>query len=335
MKNIFLAGAGRSSTALIRFLLKEIDTYDWTLVVGDARIEVATKKIHGHDRAKAVRIDVRDRDQMQTYIEDADIVISLMPPRLHIEVARLCLELRTHLVTASYLSDELEALRDEIEEEDLIFMTELGLDPGIDHMSSVQNIDTLRREAGNITAFKSYTGGLIAPDCDDNPWHYKFTWNPKNVVLAGQGTAQYYEHDRRKYIPYHRLFSNYQCVDIQGMGTYEMYPNRDALRYRSIYNLQDIPTILRGTLRNSGFCDAWHALVFIGLTDDSFKIRETKHTTYREWLNAFVPEKRGQSLEKRTADLLEISLDSRIMEQLKWAGVFSEQYIELEEGTPA
>lgn len=215
-------------------------------------------------------------------------------------------------------------------------MGEMGLDPGIDHMSAMQSINELRAKGAELTAFRSYAGGLIAPESDTNPWHYKFTWNPRNVVLAGQGTAQYIEDGHYKHIPYHRLFSQYELIDVPGMGQYEAYPNRSSLLYRTTYGLEKIPSLLRGTLRHRGYCDAWNALVQIGLTDDTYPIIGSKSMTYYKLVEGYLPRNKGSNtLKERVALMLNIEKDSDVIKKLEWLGVFDRTKIGLSKATPA
>lgn len=335
MKNILIIGAGRSATALIQYTLRKAETRDWFVTLVDADEHLAAQKLRGHPKGRAAGLDILKVDTRREYIAQADIVVSLLPAHLHFQVAEDCILLNKHLITASYVSQEMYRLGDEARSRGLIFMGEMGLDPGIDHMSAMQTIHAIQAEGGQLTAFRSYTGGLIAPESDTNPWHYKFTWNPRNVVLAGQGTAQYLEEGKFKYIPYTRLFKEYRLIDIPGMGPYEVYANRDSLLYREVYGLKDIPNILRGTIRHRGFCDAWNALVKIGLTDNSYPILESNKLSYRAWMEAYVrPESQG-TLPERIAELIGQPVDGEVMRKLEWLGLFSEQPITLQDATPA
>jgi saccharopine dehydrogenase (NADP+, L-glutamate forming) len=241
-----------------------------------------------------------------------------------------------HMVTASYVSKQVFRLGDEARQRALVFMNELGLDPGIDHMSAMQRIHAIQKKGGTITSFYSYTGGLVAPESDDNPWHYKFSWNPRNVVLAGQGTAQFLEDGKLKYIPYRRLFRQYRLIDIPGMGPFEVYANRDSLMYRDAYGLGNIKTMLRGTIRANGFCDAWNALVRIGLTDATFPIVDSDKLTYHDLMEAFLGiSQHTGSVKDRVAKLLEVDPEGEIMHKLEWLGLFSKKRIKVKDATPA
>ncbi len=334
MNRILIIGAGRSSSALINYVLEKSVSYGWQVTVADADPAAAEAKIKGHPRGVPAWLDVMKVNDRRELIGRSDIVVSLLPAHLHLEVAQDCIRLKKHLITASYVSQELYRLGDEARDRELIFMGEMGLDPGIDHMSAMQRLDAIRERGGKILAFRSFTGGLIAPESNSNPWNYKFTWNPRNVVLAGQGTAQYLKDGKLKFIPYSRLFYKPWPVEIEGLGKMEAYANRDSLLYREQYNLHHIPTILRGTLRNPGFCQAWNALVTLGLTDGDFPILNSEKLSYHELMEAFAPRGNG-SVKERIAELLEEPVKGPVMDKLEWLGLFSKRKIKLSDATPA
>ena len=334
MNNILIIGAGRSSTALINYVLAKAKENGWFVTVADADPELAAQKVANHPNGRSTWLDVTKVNDRRDLIERTDVVVSLLPAHLHLEVGHDCIKLKKHLITASYVSKEMYRLGDEARDRELIFMGEMGLDPGIDHMSAKQKIDEIKTRGGKITAFRSYTGGLIDPDIKDNPWRYKFTWNPRNVVLAGQGTAQYLENGKYRYIPYTRLFEEYKLVDIQGLEELEMYANRDSLLYRDIYGLSDIPNILRGTLRYRGYCDAWNALIKIGLTNGSFPILDSAKITYHELMEAYVGSGMG-SVKERIAKLIGEEPNSEVMNKLEWLGLFRKKKVNLPNATPA
>lgn len=337
MNNILVIGAGRSATALINYVLDQGKENNWNVTISDNNLELAQEKVKNHTNGRAVWLDVMKVNDRRDLIGRADVVVSMLPAHLHLEVGHDCIMLKKHLITASYVSKEMYQLGDDARDRDLIFMGEMGLDPGVDHMSAMEKINDIKEKGGKLTAFRSFTGGLIAPECNDNPWNYKFTWNPRNVVLAGQGTAQYLEKSKLKYIPYNRLFKDIQPVEIDGVeGEYEAYANRDSLLYREVYGLKDIPTILRGTIRNAGYCEAWNALIRIGLTDSSYPILESENLTYHGLMEAYVGnEHKGNTVKERIASLLKIEVKSEIMKKLEWLGLFSKKRINLPNATPA
>lgn len=335
MKNILIIGAGRSASALINYILGQAEQYEWKVTVVDMDKKLAQQKINNHPSAVAHGLNVQDLDSRRQFISVNDVIVSLLPPALHILVAEDCVLLKKHLVTASYVSDDIRKLDQEVRDSSLIFMGEMGLDPGIDHMSAMKHIHQLQDDGNEIISFKSYTGGLIAPESDDNPWHYKFTWNPMNVVIAGQGTAHYLLDGRYKYIPYHRLFNECETIDIPGEGEYEVYANRDSLPYRKLYGLSDIPTLVRGTIRGEGFCEAWNAFVQLGITDNSFKLEDSDSLTYRDFILSYVNESVPGTVEEKFAETLDIELYSELMDKYRWLGLFEEKKIRLQNASPA
>ena len=337
MNNILIIGAGRSANALINYVLEQAKTYNWFVTVADADHELAARKVAGHPNGRSTWLDATKVNDRRELIARADVVVSLLPAHLHLELAHDCLKLKKHLITASYISKQLYALGDEARERALIFMGEMGLDPGIDHMSGKQKIDEIKAKGGRLKSFKSYTGGLVAPENDDNPWHYKFSWNPRNVVLAGQGTAQYLEDGKLKYVPYNRIFSQATPVIIPGVeGEYEMYVNRDSLLYRDLYDLGPINNLIRGTLRYKGFSKAWDALVKLGLTDGSFPIFDSEEITYHELMDSYVSNNAvGSSVKEKVAHMIGEAVDSDVMKKLEWLGLFSKKKIRMKSATPA
>src|SRR5690606_38381943 len=222
-------------------------------------------------------------------IDEHDIIISMLPAHMHIAVAKDCIRLKKHMVTASYVSKEMKALKQEAIDAEVNLMNEIGVDPGIDHLSAMRLIDEIRGNGGELEAFETFTGGLIAPESDNNPWNYKFTWNPRNVILAGQGGAAcFIRNGQYKYIPYNRLFSRLDELSIPGFGDFIGYPNRDSLSYRAIYGLENIPTIFRGTLRRPDYCEAWNVFIELGMTDDTYTMVDTEGMTPRKFLNAYL-----------------------------------------------
>ncbi len=337
MKNVLIIGAGRSATALINYLLTESEKYGWFITVADADPEAAAAKVNGHPNGRGTWLDVLKPNDRKDLMMRQDVIVSLLPAHLHYRIAKDCIKYKKHLVTASYVSRDLYRLNPEVLDASLIFMGEMGLDPGIDHMSAKKTIDEIRAQGGKITSFRSYTGGLVAPESDNNPWHYKISWNPRNVVLAGQGTSQYMVKGKYKYIPYNRLFKQYRLIDVPGAGEFESYANRDSLLYREAYEIDDIPTIKRATLRHSGFCDAWNALIQLGLTSDDYPILESESMTYRELIDAFLldnPYITG-TIKERLATFLGIGPSSEIIKKLEWLGLFDRKQIGLPNATPA
>jgi saccharopine dehydrogenase-like NADP-dependent oxidoreductase len=333
MKNILLIGAGRSASSLIDYLLKLCKEKSWSLAIGDVDLELARQKA-GND-ARGFKFDVSDEEQLMDEIGKSNLVISMLPARFHQLVADGCLKLGKHLVTASYVNEEMQELDEEVKKKGLVFLNECGLDPGIDHMSAMSVIDRIRDANYKLIGFESFTGGLLAPNTNDNPWQYKFTWNPRNVVLAGQGYVKFIQHGRYKYIPYQRLFRRTELVHIPGYGYFEGYANRDSLKYLDVYNLRGIETLYRGTLRRPGYCKAWNVFVQLGATDDTYKLEDVGTMTHRQFINSFLFYNTGDSIELKLAHYLNLDMEAEIMHKIKWLGMFSEELVGLEEGTPA
>lgn len=338
MKQVLVFGAGRSASSLINYLLDNSEIFDWYVTVADASLETAQKKVGGHNRGKAIGLNINDTSVRREYIKNADVVVSLMPPNLHHIIAEDCIMYGKNLATASYVSEQIQALDKKAKEKGLLFLCELGLDPGIDHMSAMQLIDKIKTNGANITSFKSGAGGLVAPESDNNPWHYKFSWAPRNVVLAGQGIAKYLHKGKLRHLPYHRLFTEAEIIDVKGMGNYEAYPNRISLKYENAYGLVGVPTILRQTIRHKGFCKAWNLLVQIGMTDDSYMMDYAKNLTYASLVESFLPVDDSlyfPDLRSRIAHYFGLDYHDEALEMLEWLDIFKEIPIEFEKATPA
>ena len=337
MRNILLIGAGRSASNLIQYLLEKSAEEQLFVTIGDLTLDTANQLINNHPNAKAVMLDVFNQEQRKNAIAKSDMVISMLPAKYHIEVAKDCLEFGKNMVTASYISDEMQALDEAVKAKGLVFMNEIGVDPGIDHMSAMQVIDRIRDEGGNIILFESFCGGLIAPESDNNLWNYKFTWNPRNVVTAGQGgAAEFIQEGRYKYIPYHRLFRRTEFMEVEGYGRFEGYANRNSLKYREIYGLDKILTLYRGTLRRVGYSRAWNMFVSLGMTDDSYKLQHTENMSYRDFVNLFLPCSPTDSVELKMRHNLKIDQDDMMWDKLVELDIFNpNKIIGLKNATPA
>lgn len=337
MRNILVIGAGKSASFLIKYLLDKSVSEDLHIIIGDLNTQNAKKLIGKHQNAHAVVLDVFDKTSRKSAIENADIVISMLPAAYHIEVAKDCVAYGKHMVTASYISPEMQALDSSVKEKGLVFMNEIGVDPGIDHMSAMQVIDNITAKGGKMILFESFTGGLVAPESDDNLWNYKFTWNPRNVVVAGQGgAAKFLQEGTYKYIPYHRLFRRTEFLDVDGYGRFEVYANRDSLKYQSVYGLDDVKTLYRGTMRRVGFSRAWNMFVQLGMTDDSYIIDDSENMSYRDFVNAFLPYSHTDSVKLKFRHQLKIDQDDIAWDKLEELDLFNpNKKVELVKATPA
>tara|TARA_R110000868_G_scaffold360484_1_gene622493 strand:- start:396 stop:1760 length:1365 start_codon:yes stop_codon:yes gene_type:complete len=337
MRKILVIGSGKSTSYLIKYLIDKSEVENLHITIGDINIDHTNKLIKNHPRATAMLLDIFDASSRSEAIKKADIIISMLPARLHIEVAKDCLLYMKNMVTASYVSPEMEKLNKEAINKGLVFMNEIGVDPGIDHMSAMKVIDSIRDKGGKMILFESFTGGLVAPESDNNLWNYKFTWNPKNVVIAGQGSAaKFLQEGTYKYIPYHRLFRRTEFLEIEGFGKFEVYANRDSLKYQSVYGLDAIKTLYRGTMRRVGFSRAWNIFVLLGMTDDSYTIDDSENMSYRDFVNAFLTYSPFDSVELKFRHALKIDQDDIIWDKFMELDIFSsKKMVELKKATPA
>jgi len=336
-RKILIIGAGRSASSLIKYLLDKSTAEHLQVIVGDISLESAKEKINNHPNATAIKLDVFNEVERKEAIKNSDIIISMLPARFHLEVAKDCVTFGKSLVTASYISKEMQAMDADVKAKGLVFMNEIGLDPGIDHMSAMQVIDRIRDNGAKLLLFESFTGGLVAPESDDNLWHYKFTWNPRNVVVAGQGgAARFIQEGKYKYIPYQKLFRRTEILNIDGYGKFEALANRDSLQYMDAYKLQDVLTLYRGTIRKVGYSKAWNIFVQLGMTDDSYKMEETENMSYREFVNSFLPYHPFDSVELKLRSYLKIDQDDILWEKLEELDIFNdEETFGIKRGTPA
>ncbi|QLC66503.1 saccharopine dehydrogenase NADP-binding domain-containing protein [Flavobacterium sp. LPB0248] len=337
MRNILIFGAGRSASSLIRYLLSKSNEEKLHLTVADLSLHLAKAKTQNHPNATPLALDIFNADERKKAIANASIVISMLPAHLHIEIAKDCLEFKKHLVTASYISDAMQALNEEAIKNNLIFMNEIGLDPGIDHMSAMKVLDEIRSKGGKMLLFESFCGGLVAPESDNNLWNYKFTWAPRNVVLAGQGgAAKFIQEGTYKYIPYSALFRRTEFLEVEGYGKFEAYSNRDSLKYRSVYGLDDILTLYRGTIRRVGYSRAWNMFVQLGMTDDSYVLEGSENMSYRQFINSFLPYHPTDSVEIKTRLILKIDQDDIMWDKLLELDLFNpNKKVNLPNATPA
>jgi saccharopine dehydrogenase-like NADP-dependent oxidoreductase len=337
MRNVLIIGAGRSASSLIKYLLDKSESENLQLTIGDLSLELAKRKTNNHKNATAIALDIFDEKQRKSEIQKADIVISMLPAHMHIEVAKDCIHFKKHMVTASYISDAMQALDADARKNNLVFMNEIGLDPGIDHMSAMKIIDEIHAKGGKMILFESFCGGLVAPESDNNLWNYKFTWAPRNVVLAGQGgAAKFIQEGTYKYIPYHKLFRRTEFLEVEGYGRFEGYANRDSLKYRSIYGLDNILTLFRGTIRRVGYSKAWNMFVQLGMTDDTYVIDDSEHISYREFVNLFLPYHPSDSVEIKTRLALGIEQDDIMWDKLLELDLFNpKKIVGLKDATPA
>jgi len=337
MRSILIFGAGKSSSSLVNYLLEKSGSESLELIVADISPDNAKLLVKDHPKGRVVQLDIFQDEQRKEQIRKADLVISMLPASLHTLVARDCIEFGKDLVTASYISDDLKKMDPEVKKKGLVFMNEIGLDPGLDHMSAMQVIDRIKSQGGKMIMFESFCGGLIAPESDSNLWHYKFTWNPRNVVVAGQGgVAKFIQEGKYKYIPYHKLFRRTEFLEVEGYGRFEAYANRDSLKYREIYGLEDILTLYRGTIRKVGFSRAWNIFVQLGMTDDSYVMEGSEDMSYRDFTNSFLAYSPFDSVELKLRHYMNIEQDDSIWYKILELDLFNpDKKIGLKNATPA
>ena len=288
MKKVLLFGAGKSATVLIDYLISEADINSWSVMIADVNREQILAKTNHSPKVQAFEIDITDEVKRSELIQQAAIVISMMPPALHFLIAKDCVAYGKNLLTASYLDASIKGLLSEIERKNLLFICEMGLDPGLDHMSAMKIIEEIKANGGVVTSFKSHCGGLIAPESDTNPWHYKISWNPRNVVMAGKAGAEYKLNNEIQHKDYNALFENNTEVAINGLGSLAVYPNRDSLSYLPIYKLENVATFVRTTLRYPSFCVGWNAIVKADLANDT-TILNTDGLSFSDWSSPIKP----------------------------------------------
>lgn len=325
MLNVLVAGAGKSSTWLIKYLLQHASRSKWTVTVADGNAQAIQARIGDHSSAKSAVFDITNDAERRQLVQAADIVVSLMPPTLHVLLAKDCLEYRKNLITSSYISPEMKELDKAVKEAGLMFMCEMGLDPGIDHMTANQIIHSIQRVAGELTSFTSYCGGLIAPESDDNPWHYKFSWNPRNIIDAGKAGAAYLKAGAKTEVDYANIFRKNETIDVDGHGRFAWYPNRDSLKYLDTYEVPDATTFLRATLRHPDFCTGWNAIVKLGATDSESL---AAGATYADWMRSLTGySDTTLSLRDHVANVLQLKAKEKVLKMLEWLGLFSDEAI--------
>ncbi|MDY7108884.1 MAG: saccharopine dehydrogenase C-terminal domain-containing protein [Planctomycetota bacterium] len=336
MKQILVLGAGQSAPYCIAYLLEHAAAEDWFVTVGDIDVDLARRRLDGHPRGSAVRFDVNDSSLRTTQFENADVVVSMLPPQFIDPIAWECIDHGCHLISVSYRNKAVRDLDVDAHRHGLLLLSEMGLDPGIDHMSATALIRRVRDDGGRITSFCSYGSGIPAPDQPQNPLRYLITWNPRNVAMAGEKGAQYMENGEIKIVPYPHVFHHTWTVEVDGVGTLEAYPNRDSLSYMDAFGLTDVKTMIRGTLRYPGWSETWSQIVKLGLPTEHARIPDLAERTYREVVEMFLPlNVSGPKMETRVARFLGISPTGRIIENMRWLGLFSDEKIGCEGETPA
>jgi saccharopine dehydrogenase (NADP+, L-glutamate forming) len=309
---------------LLKNTLKRSNT--WNIIIADSDEEAIRNKVQNYPNAIVEVLDINNAIQRQKLVKQADLVVSLMPPHLHILLAKDCLQHKKNLITSSYASEEMKALNKEAKEAGLMFMCEMGLDPGIDHMTASNIFISVRKVASEIQSFKSYCGGLVAPESDNNPWHYKFSWNPKNIINAGKEGAHFLQSGIEKHLAYDELFAHNQTINCDGVGKLAYYANRDSLSYIDLYELHEAKDFLRATLRHPDFCKGWNTLISLGITDTT-KLINTDGLTYNDWLKAVLGyDNSAISVEDFAWQKAQVK-EEKVKKMIQWLGLFSDTVI--------
>ena len=328
MKKVLILGAGLVAKPLVRYLL---DQPDFKVKVASRTVSKAVKLIDNHPDGEAKELNLKDEEGLKKEIADADIIISMVPYSFHPKVAKYCIDYNKHMVTTSYVSEVMQNLDDEAKKAGILILNEVGLDPGIDHMEAMRIIHDVEEKGGEILSFTSYCGGLPAPEANTNPFGYKFSWSPVGVLLAGKNSAQYLKDGQQVFIPSEDLFKNYTLINIEGLGEFEGYPNRNSLPYIQIYGIQSTETMLRGTLRNKGWCLTMKNMVDLGLLDEEEK--EWEGFTFKDFIRHLLYNPAEEDIRKAMAARLNIEEDSEVIKRLGWLGLMSDEPLPVKKGS--
>lgn len=328
MKKVLILGAGLVAKPLVRYLL---DQPDFEVEVASRTVSKAVKLIDNHPNGTAKELNLKNEENLKDEVARADLVISMVPYAFHPKVAKYCIDFQKHMVTTSYVSEIMQNLDAEAKRAGILILNELGLDPGIDHMEAMRIIHEVEEKGGEITSFTSYCGGLPAPEANTNPFGYKFSWSPIGVLLAGKNSAQYYLDEQQVFIPSEDLFANYKIIPIEGLGDFEGYPNRNSLPYIDLYHIESTRTMLRGTLRNLGWCQTMKKIVDLGLLDEEEK--DWTGMTYAGFLRALLDASEDADVKKSLEDRLGIEENADVIRRLEWLGLLEESPLPVTKGS--
>jgi len=322
MKNILVLGAGLVARPLVQYLLDQPDIH---VTVASRTVSKAQALIGERPNGRALAFDIeRDGQSLGALVAGCDLAVSLLPYIHHLAVARECIAHGVHLVTTSYVKPEMRALDGAAKEAGVILLNEIGLDPGIDHMSAMRIIHRIHNAGGQVLSFRSYCGGLPAPDANDNPFGYKFSWSPRGVVLAGRNDALYLENGQRVEVPNRRLFATRHTVYVEGVGDLDAYPNRDSLSYIETYGIPETQTMYRGTLRYPGWCATWQKFVELGLLDLTER-DDLGRLTFHSLLARMIGQPQTTDLRRDLAAHLDLPADSDVLDRFAWLGLLSDE----------
>lgn len=322
MKNILVLGAGLVCKPGVEYLLKQ----GFTVTVASRTVEKAGKIVRGFDNGRALQIMVEDQQALESMVRENDIIVSLLPWIHHLKVAQACLEYNKPMATTSYVSDEMRKLDDEVRRKNLLFLNEIGIDPGVDHMSAMRIIDDVHARGGKIRHFYSICGGLPAPEDNDNPFGYKFSWSPRGVVLASRNPARFLENGKVINVKGEDLFLNKRIETVEPLGEFEVYPNRDSTPYKEIYGLKDAQTVMRSTYRNIGWCDTFKKIVDLGLVSEA-PTSYAKGTSYKKMMADLIGADENDDIIARVAEKVGLDRDHFVIQNLEWLGLFSSDIV--------
>ena len=330
MKRILVLGAGMISKPLVRYLL---DQPDYHVKMASRTVSKAEKIIDSHKRGEAEALNVSDDVQLEKLVSESDVTVSLLPYTYHVKVAKLCIKHKKHLVTTSYVSDEMYKLDDKAKDAGVLLLNESGLDPGIDHMSAMRVIHDVESKGGKIVSFRSTTGALPSHEANTNPFGYKFSWSPRGVLLASRNPSKWLQDGKEISYPGEQLFENYTLQDVPGIGTFENYPNRNSVPYKDIYGLKDADTVYRGTFRMTGWCETMRKIVALGwLTEESPE--EFCGKTYGDLTRYLIGVGQDENLPKATASFLGLEVYSTVIKRLEWLGLFGNEPLPEDKDNP-
>jgi len=330
MKKILVLGAGMISRPMIQYLLAQPDYH---VVMASRTVSKAEKMINKHPHGEAFSLDVNDDKKVEIFVSKADIVVSLLPYTYHVKVAEMCIKHKKHLVTTSYVSDAMRALDKKAKIAGILILNECGLDPGIDHMSAMRVIHDIEENGGKVVSFRSTTGALPSHEANNNPFGYKFSWSPRGVLLASRNAAKWLENDKEILIPGEQLFENYFFQDINGVGTFENYPNRNSVPYKDIYGLKDATTVYRGTFRMTGWCETMRNIVALGWLSEELP-KGFSGKTYGDLTKQLIGAKPKDNLPFTTALYLGLKPYSAVIKRIEWLGLFGNEPLPKDKNTP-
>ena len=319
MKNVLVLGAGLVSRPLVRYLL---NVPEFKVTVASRTVSKAVNLIDGHPRGNAIELNVKNDAQLEELVKNCDLAISLLPYTFHVKVAGYCIKHKKYMVTTSYISDAMKALDQDAKNAGILILNEIGVDPGIDHMSAMRIIHNVENSGGKVLSFRSYCGGLPAPEANDNLYGYKFSWSPRGVLMAGRNDAKYLKDGKIVEIEGKNLFRNHWSLNIEGEPEFETYPNRNSLPYIETYGLKDAKTMFRGTIRNIGWCDTLICIARLGVLDDTER-DNLAGLSYDDLTRRLVNASDKMSTREATKTFLGDDASEEVLDRLEWLGFFS------------